>query len=103
MTAGNGMIGIVGILGAPNDVPPPSTNSRSRWDIDDIVILVLDVLVAGELPVVHILDRVVAVGGSDALELTLIRTVDADLLEDRVTDTDADEAYEKPNTGKLHG
>lgn len=96
------MIGIIGILSASNNVAPPSTNSRSSRDVDDGIILMANVLVASEFTVVHILNRVVTVRSSDALELTLIHTVDADLLEDRMANTDASEAENSSKVGDLH-
>lgn len=63
---------------------PPSTNSSSGRDRDDVVILVVDASVAGKVAVVDVLDRVVAAGGTDTLQLALISAIDTELLEDGV-------------------
>lgn len=81
MTRGNGVVGVVRGLRSPDDVAPPSADLGAGGDRDDGAILMLEVLVAREVCVVDVLDRVVTVRGADALELTLVGPVDRYLLE----------------------
>lgn len=80
---------------------PPSTDTGSRSNGVDVVVLVLDVLVAGQLGFVHVLDGVVAVGCPDTPKLTLVRSIDGDLLEDGVPRHGGGKGQEK-RRGELH-
>lgn len=55
MTLRDGVVRVVGALGAANDMTPPCTNAGASGNIDDIAVLKLDGLVAGEVGVVDIL------------------------------------------------
>lgn len=80
----NWMIGIIRALRAPNNVTPPCSYFCAGGDADDIVVFVADIFVAGEGGVVDVLDGVVGVGCSHALELALVDAVDGEALEDGV-------------------
>lgn len=84
VTGSNGVVGVVGPLRSADDMPPPCADARTWSDSVHIVVLVLEVLVAGELSIVDVLERVVAVGSADTPELALVCAVDGYLLEDRV-------------------
>lgn len=99
MAGGNGVIRVVGELQPTDDMPPPSANPCSSWDRDDIVVLELDASVAGKVGVVHVLDRVVAGGGTNSLQLSLINTIHRDLLENGVG---AGGRRERENLKTLH-
>lgn len=90
----DGVVAVVGDLGAADDVPPPGADLGAGGHGDDGVVLELEVLVAGEGGVVDILDRVVAGRRADALQLALFHTVDRHLLEDGMARGDSREAQD---------
>lgn len=59
VTGSDGMVGVVGDLRATDNMAPPCTNTGTSGNLDDVVILVLEILVAGEIRIVDVLDRVV--------------------------------------------
>jgi hypothetical protein len=64
---------------------PPGTNSCTSWHGYDGVILVLNAGVAGEVPVVDVLEGVVARRCPNTFQLALVGSIDRDLLEDGVS------------------
>lgn len=56
VTSGDGVVGIVSTLGTANNMSPPRAYASASRDVDDVVILELDSLVASEFGVVDILD-----------------------------------------------
>jgi len=54
---GNGVVWVIRTLRTANDVPPPCADTRACRDVVDDIVFVLQVLVAGKLWVVDILDR----------------------------------------------
>ena len=78
---GDGVVVVVGRLRSPDDMAPPGTDLGSGRDRDYSTILMPNVLVARETRIVHVLDRVVAVWSANALQLTLVDTIDPHLLE----------------------
>lgn len=79
------VVWVVGALRTANDVTPPGTNSSTSWDVDDVVVLVNKIRVACKVGVVDVLDWVVGGWGSDTLELSLVLSVDGNLLENGVS------------------
>ena len=57
VTGGDGMVWIVGDLGTTDNMTPPCTNTGTSRNIDDVVIFVLEILVASEIWIVDVLDR----------------------------------------------
>ena len=56
MTPRNGMVWVIGTLRPSDNVAPPCAYASSCRNIDDVVVLELDVLVAGKVGVVDILN-----------------------------------------------
>lgn len=78
------VVWIVRALRAANNMAPPSSNLCASRNRNDSLVEMGQALVASERPIVDILDGIVAVGSSYALQLALIDTVDGDLLENRM-------------------
>ena len=95
----NRVIRVVGALGTADDMLVASTDLGAGRDGDDIVVLVLDVLVAGKLGIVDVLDGVVGRGSPNTVEKTLVNAVDGDLLENGVG---RGQGHEAENGSDLH-
>lgn len=78
------MVGVRRPGGTPDDMAPPRADLGARRDLDDGAVLELEVGVAGKVGMVDLLDRVVAGGCPETLELALVHAVDRHLLEDGV-------------------
>lgn len=76
------MVGIAGVLLAADDVSPPRPDAVARLDIDHLV-RPGPGKAASELLVVHIVDRVVGLGGAEADEEALVGPVHRDFLGER--------------------
>jgi hypothetical protein len=76
----NRVVWIVWSSSSSDFVTPPSSNSGTSWDVDDVVILVVDSSVACKFVVVDVLDWVVGSWGANTSELTLVLSVDGDFL-----------------------
>lgn len=50
------MVGVVGALRAANDMSPPCTNASTCGDVDDVVVFVVDTVIAGHAAIVYVLD-----------------------------------------------
>jgi len=77
----DGVVGVVGSSCSANLMSPPSSNSGSSWDRNHRVVLVLDIGVAGKVPMVDVLDGVVGAWSTNSLKLALLGSVDRHLLE----------------------
>lgn len=56
MTLRDGMVRVVGALSTADDVTPPCADASASWDVDDVAVLELYVLVASEVSVIDVLD-----------------------------------------------
>ena len=57
VTGSDGVVGVVGDLRATNNMAPPCTNTSTSGNFDDVVIFVLEILVASEIRIVDVLNR----------------------------------------------
>lgn len=84
MRGGDRVVRVGRAGGTPDDMAPPRADLSTRRDLDDGAVLELEVGVAGKVGMVDVLDRVVAGGCPETLELALVHAVDRHLLEDGV-------------------
>lgn len=101
VAGGDRMVRVVLSLRAANDVTPPSTDTSTSRNVDNGVVLILNVVVAGHSAVVHIGDGVVAAGGTNTLKLALILAINRHFLEDGVAIGDRCER-EESQSRELH-
>lgn len=57
VTGSDGMVWVVGALRTTDDMAPPCTDTGTSWNFDDVVILVLDTLVASKISIIDVLNR----------------------------------------------
>lgn len=85
VTFGDWIIWVVTTLSTTDNVSPPSPDFCACWNRYHGAIGVLNGFVASKAAIVDILDGVIARGGSHALELTLIGSINGNLLHDGMT------------------
>ena len=78
------MVRVIRRLRSPDDMTPPGTDFGPGRDRNHSAILVSDVLIARKARIIHILDWVVAIRRTNALQLALVYTIDRYFLEDGV-------------------
>jgi hypothetical protein len=83
------VVRVVASLSTANDMTPPSADLCTSRNRNHRAVLMCKVLVASERSIIDIGDGVVGVWSTDALQLTLIRTIDGDLLKDGVCSSTA--------------
>ena len=84
VTGGNRVVLVIRALSTTNNMTPPSSNLCAWGDTDYRAVLVRKTFVASELSIIDVLYGVVGVWSADPLQLTLVCTVDRDLLHDGV-------------------
>lgn len=75
------IISIVRALRTANDVAPPSSNFCAGWYSDDGLIEVRQAFVASKSRIVDVLDRIVTIWSSHALQLPLVDAINGNLLK----------------------
>ena len=97
------MVGVIGKLCSADDVTPLDADLVSGLHIDDLSRHWRSVAgVASEVRVVHILDRVVAVGDTDAIELAKVLAINPHALSNAVGRSEKREERERGDHGELH-